>query len=131
MFQVQYLFTCIIAKFAFETFLILVRFLMLYEGISLMEDCITITALFAWLKIGMLFSQMNTWEENGLKRYDLYLTVEFAIKEGQNCTIMLSHYMVGITDYECTTSIPCDALCHTQESLFWVSVLHKSPKKDK
>lgn len=58
-----YLSTCIIALVTLEALLILVRLLMLYEGIPLMEYCVAIATLLALLDVGMLLSQVDTWEQ--------------------------------------------------------------------
>lgn len=55
-----YLSACIIALVTLEALLILVRLLMLYEGIPLMKHSVTIATLFALFDVGMLLSQMDT-----------------------------------------------------------------------
>lgn len=58
--HVPLLSACIITLVTLEALLVLVRFLVLDESVSLMEHSITVTALLALLNVGMLLSQMNT-----------------------------------------------------------------------
>lgn len=55
-----YLSARIIALVTLEALLILVRLLMLYKGIPLMKDGVTVAALLALFDVGMLLSQMDT-----------------------------------------------------------------------
>lgn len=55
-----YLSACVITLVTLEALLILVRLLMLYEGIAFMKHSITIATLLALFNVGMLLSQMNT-----------------------------------------------------------------------
>lgn len=55
-----YLSACVITLVTLEALLVLVRLLMLYEGIAFMKHSITIATLLALFNVGMLLSQMNT-----------------------------------------------------------------------
>lgn len=54
--MVNYLSASIFALVTFKPFFIFVRLLVLYEGITLMEDRITVAAFLALLNEGMLFT---------------------------------------------------------------------------
>lgn len=58
--HVPLLSTSVITLVALKALLVLVRLLMLDEGIALMEHRITVTTLLALLNIGMLLSQVDT-----------------------------------------------------------------------
>lgn len=55
-----YLSARVITLVTLEALLVLVRLLMLYEGIAFMKHSITIATLLALFNVGMLLSQMNT-----------------------------------------------------------------------
>lgn len=85
--HVPLLSACIIALVTLEALLILVRLLMLYEGIPLMEHCIAVATLLALLNVGMLLSQVDT--QVTLSRYNS-ITVR-TVKFGHILRVLLQN----------------------------------------
>lgn len=92
--HVPLLSACVITLVTLEALLVLVRLLMLYEGIAFMKHSITIATLLALFNVGMLLSQMNT--QVTLSRYNS-ITVR-TVKFGHVlCVLLQNVHLHGTT----------------------------------